>query len=203
MSVASDHKSAPDCIWITVWFHLGLPHAHSGGQAQAGLSRKVCDDRVWALLRCCWFHPSWEGYLCPEESGTKILQIVKLVRFVIRGLVRQGNGWQIVWHAFATLALDAMHKMRIDKHQILQARCVWLFVQVTNYMGIEWMRRHLAPDYKIHIISFKDPNPMHIDATFNIIGPGLVLSNPDRPCHQVLWEEKGWPLVGRSLNFGL
>lgn len=26
---------------------------------------------------------------------------------------------------------------------------------------------------------------MHIDATFNIIGPGLVLSNPDRPCHQV------------------
>lgn len=57
--------------------------------------------------------------------------------------------------------------------------------QVTNYMGIEWMRRHLGPDYNIHIISFKDPNPMHIDATFNIIGPGLVLSNPDRPCHQV------------------
>lgn len=53
-------------------------------------------------------------------------------------------------------------------------------------MGIEWMRRHLGPDYKIHIVSFKDPNPMHIDATFNIIGPGLVLSNPDRPCHQVL-----------------
>lgn len=57
--------------------------------------------------------------------------------------------------------------------------------QVTNYMGIEWMRRHLAPDYRVHVISFKDPNPMHIDATFNIIGPGLVLSNPDRPCHQV------------------
>lgn len=52
-------------------------------------------------------------------------------------------------------------------------------------MGIEWMRRHLAPDYNVHIISFKDPNPMHIDATFNIIGPGLVLSNPDRPCQQV------------------
>lgn len=52
-------------------------------------------------------------------------------------------------------------------------------------MGIEWMRRHLAPDYRVHVISFKDPNPMHIDATFNIIGPGLVLSNPDRPCYQV------------------
>ncbi|XP_061103153.1 glycine amidinotransferase, mitochondrial isoform X2 [Conger conger] len=58
--------------------------------------------------------------------------------------------------------------------------------QVTNFMGIEWMRRHLAPDYKVHIISFEDPNPMHIDGTFNIIGPGLVLSNPDRPCRQNL-----------------
>lgn len=67
-----------------------------------------------------------------------------------------------------------------------------LILQVTNYMGIEWMRRHLAPDYKIHIISFKDPNPMHIDATFNIIGPGLVLSNPDRPCRQVLLDRKGY-----------
>uniref|UniRef100_U3I6G0 Glycine amidinotransferase n=1 Tax=Anas platyrhynchos platyrhynchos TaxID=8840 RepID=U3I6G0_ANAPP len=65
--------------------------------------------------------------------------------------------------------------------------------QVTNYMGIEWMRRHLAPDYRVHVISFKDPNPMHIDATFNIIGPGLVLSNPDRPCYQVrLQQNRNW-----------
>ncbi|KAM4676378.1 glycine amidinotransferase, mitochondrial [Discoglossus pictus] len=68
--------------------------------------------------------------------------------------------------------------------------------QVTNYLGIEWMRRHLAPDYKVHIISFKDPNPMHIDATFNIIGPGLVLSNPDRPCHQIdMFKRAGWTVV--------
>lgn len=70
--------------------------------------------------------------------------------------------------------------------------CFSFFLQVTNYMGIEWMRRHLAPDYNIHIISFKDPNPMHIDATFNIIGPGLVLSNPDRPCHQVQQDRTGF-----------
>ncbi|OXB63265.1 hypothetical protein ASZ78_011214 [Callipepla squamata] len=68
--------------------------------------------------------------------------------------------------------------------------------QVTNYMGIEWMRRHLAPDYRVHVISFKDPNPMHIDATFNIIGPGLVLSNPDRPCHQIeLFKKAGWTVI--------
>ena len=52
-------------------------------------------------------------------------------------------------------------------------------------MGIEWMRRHLGDDYRVHVISFKDPNPMHIDATFNIIGPGLVIANPDRPCNQI------------------
>ena len=27
---------------------------------------------------------------------------------------------------------------------------------------------------------------MHIDATFNVIGPGRVLVNPDRPCDQVI-----------------
>ncbi|XP_007903741.1 glycine amidinotransferase, mitochondrial isoform X1 [Callorhinchus milii] len=68
--------------------------------------------------------------------------------------------------------------------------------QVTNLMGIEWMRRHLAPTYRIHTISFQDPNPMHIDATFNIIGPGLVLSNPDRPCHQIdFFKKAGWTIV--------
>merc|ERR1719283_668101 len=69
--------------------------------------------------------------------------------------------------------------------------------QVTNFMGIEWMRRHLAPrGINVHTISFKDPNPMHIDATFNIIGPGLVLSNPDRPCHQIeMFEKAGWTVA--------
>lgn len=70
------------------------------------------------------------------------------------------------------------------------------------------MRRHLAPDYRVHTISFKDPNPMHIDATFNIIGPGLVLSNPDRPCHQVggfLGRQKSyrtWQLYCKQKNLG-
>lgn len=70
-------------------------------------------------------------------------------------------------------------------------------------MGIEWMRRHLAPDYRVHIISFKDPNPMHIDATFNIIGPGLVLSNPDRPCHQVRVYKGGKCFVFKNHSAGV
>ena len=34
---------------------------------------------------------------------------------------------------------------------------------------------------------------MHIDATFNIIGPGLVIANPDRPCNQLsMFHRAGW-----------
>ncbi|XP_077986231.1 glycine amidinotransferase, mitochondrial-like [Glandiceps talaboti] len=68
--------------------------------------------------------------------------------------------------------------------------------QVTNEMGIEWMRRHLGDNYNVHVVSFDDPNPMHIDATFNIIGPGLVLANPSRPCHQIqVFKRAGWTIV--------
>ena len=69
--------------------------------------------------------------------------------------------------------------------------------QVTNNLGIEWMSRHLGErGYQVHKLSFDDPNPMHIDATFNIIGPGLVLSNPDRPCHQIdMFHKAGWTVV--------
>lgn len=69
--------------------------------------------------------------------------------------------------------------------------------QVTNFMGIEWVRRHLeGKGIRVHTLSFKDPNPMHIDATFNIIGPGLVLSNPDRPCLQIdMFKKAGWKIV--------
>ncbi|KAJ7393737.1 hypothetical protein OS493_003396 [Desmophyllum pertusum] len=69
--------------------------------------------------------------------------------------------------------------------------------QVTNNLGIEWMRRHLGErGYRVHKLSFDDPNPMHIDATFNIIGPGLVLSNPDRRCHQIdMFHKAGWTVV--------
>lgn len=68
--------------------------------------------------------------------------------------------------------------------------------QVTNQFGIEWMRRHLGDKYRIHQLSFQDPNPMHIDATFNIIGPGLVITNPDRPCNQLdMFRKAGWKMV--------
>lgn len=58
-----------------------------------------------------------------------------------------------------------------------------LFVQrshVTNAFGIEWMRRHLAPTYRVHELEFDDTHPMHIDATFMPLAPGKVVVNPER-----------------------
>ena len=69
-------------------------------------------------------------------------------------------------------------------------------MQVTNSMGIEWMRRHLGDKYRVHTVSFKNPNPIHIDTTFSIIGPGLVIANPDRPCNQLdMFRKAGWKIV--------
>lgn len=71
--------------------------------------------------------------------------------------------------------------------------------QVTNHMGIEWLRRHLKRKdsrYKVHQIKFHDPNPMHIDATFNPIGEGRILSNPDRIPYDVsIFTKAGWEIV--------
>ncbi len=49
---------------------------------------------------------------------------------------------------------------------------------VTNRSGIEWLRRHLGDDYRLHEIRSKCPNPKHIDTTFMPLAPGKVLVNP-------------------------
>jgi glycine amidinotransferase len=50
---------------------------------------------------------------------------------------------------------------------------------VTNALGIEWLRRHLGPGYRIHEIESRCPNPMHIDTTALPLGPGKLLINPE------------------------
>lgn len=50
---------------------------------------------------------------------------------------------------------------------------------VTNLMGIEWLRRHLGPGYRIHEIASRCRTPMHIDTTFVLLSPGKVMVNPE------------------------
>lgn len=62
---------------------------------------------------------------------------------------------------------------------------------VTNELGIEWLRRHLGNEYRIHVLDFDDPHAMHIDTTLLPLAPGKLLIHPDRvPVVPELF--KGW-----------
>jgi glycine amidinotransferase len=50
---------------------------------------------------------------------------------------------------------------------------------VTNGLGIEWVRRHLGPGFRVHEIKTRCSTPCHIDTTFVPLAPGKVLVNPD------------------------
>jgi glycine amidinotransferase len=57
-----------------------------------------------------------------------------------------------------------------------------LFVQrstVTNSWGMSWLRRHF-PNHRIHEVLFREAHPMHIDATFVPLCPGIAISNRQR-----------------------
>lgn len=76
-----------------------------------------------------------------------------------------------------------------------------LFVQhsfTTNLKAMDWLRRHF-PDHRVHAVNFPgDLHPIHIDATFTPLRPGLILSNPMRqlPEHQKeVFARNGWEIV--------
>jgi glycine amidinotransferase len=58
-----------------------------------------------------------------------------------------------------------------------------LFVQlslVTNRAGVRWLTQHLT-DFRVHDVTFANHNPMHIDATWVPLRPGLILHCGARP----------------------
>ena len=76
-----------------------------------------------------------------------------------------------------------------------------LFVQrssVTNAAGINWLRRHF-PNHRVHEVLFREAHPMHIDATFVPLRPGLALSNrvrvPLDPELKKLFKKNDWEIV--------
>ena len=76
-----------------------------------------------------------------------------------------------------------------------------LFMQhglTTNRTAMEWMSRHF-PDHRIHAVNFPgDPYPIHIDATFVPLKPGLIINNPHRrlPKEQrKIFEKNDWQIV--------
>ncbi len=87
---------------------------------------------------------------------------------------------------------DAADWMRMGKD---------IFVQhglTTNRAAMDWMQRY-HPDLRIHAVNFPgDPYPIHIDATFVPLRPGLIINNPVRPLpeeQRAIFEANDWQIV--------
>jgi glycine amidinotransferase len=96
---------------------------------------------------------------------------------------------------------DAADIMRLGKDLIMQKSIV------TNDGGVEWLKRHLGPDYRVHVLNFDDKVPWHIDATLLPLRPGLALMNPERrpPSEQCsFFEANSWTLAEppKSVHYG-
>ena len=68
----------------------------------------------------------------------------------------------------------------------------------TNRRGMQWLQRHY-PVHRVHAVNFPgDPYPIHIDATFVPLRPGLVMNNPNRKLpeeQRKIFETNDWEIV--------
>ncbi|MCC8251545.1 serine/threonine protein kinase [Saccharothrix luteola] len=75
-----------------------------------------------------------------------------------------------------------------------------LFVQlslVTNRSGIRWLEQHL-PNHRVHTVVFGNSHPLHIDATWVPLRPGLVLHCGERTADEALvqyFKVNDWEVV--------
>lgn len=76
-----------------------------------------------------------------------------------------------------------------------------LFIQhglTTNRRAMEWFKRYY-PDLTVHAVNFPgDPYPIHIDATFVPLRPGLIINNPQRPLpeeQRAIFDANDWQIV--------
>ena len=90
---------------------------------------------------------------------------------------------------------DAADVLRIGKDLFCQHGLT------TNRRGMEWLKRHY-PDHRVHAVNFPgDPYPIHIDATFVPLRPGLVMNNPKRPLpaeQRKIFEANDWEIIAAA-----
>ncbi len=87
---------------------------------------------------------------------------------------------------------DAADVLRFGKDLVVQHGFT------TNLKGIDWLQRHF-PDHRVHAVNFPgDPYPIHIDATFTPLRPGLIVNNPVRRLpddQRKLFEDNDWEII--------
>jgi len=75
---------------------------------------------------------------------------------------------------------DAADFMRFGKDIFVQQS------NVTNALGIEWVRRQIGPEYTVHEILLDDSHPMHIDASISPLAQAnfsSTLNEPNPPAY--------------------
>jgi glycine amidinotransferase len=74
---------------------------------------------------------------------------------------------------------------------------------VSNAFGAEWLQRHLGPQFRVHRVAFREPLPTHVDTTLVPLRPGIVLTNPARPCldgTMELFTQNGWRAIDAPIS---
>lgn len=88
---------------------------------------------------------------------------------------------------------DAASFMRFGKDIFYQPDLV------TNDFGVEWLKRIIGPEYRLHRIKFYDKHPpQHLDTTLVPLRDGLVMVNPERPCsngYMQLFKDNNWKII--------
>merc|ERR1719245_1886942 len=88
---------------------------------------------------------------------------------------------------------DAADILRVGKDIFLRRSVT------TNDLGLEWLQRHYGQQHRVHRIQFEGaPLPIHMDASFVTLRPGLAMSNPTQPLSpssQAYFESNGWRIV--------
>src|SRR2546429_350588 len=78
-----------------------------------------------------------------------------------------------------------------------------LFVQlslVTNRGGYRWIKQHF-PNHRVHAVTFDNAHPLHIDATWVPLRPGLVLHCGERAADPELlgyFKANDWEVVSAA-----
>jgi glycine amidinotransferase len=121
---------------------------------------------------------------------------VDAFRSLIKSYFRRGAGWlagprpQLTDELFAgdfdpetetgyaitdfEPVFDAADFMRFGHDVVVQRS------HVTNEFGINWLRRAIGDEFRIHEVPVNDPHAMHIDASIVPLAPGKLLVHPER-----------------------
>ncbi len=111
-------------------------------------------------------------------------------RDLLRGYAAAGTRWSAAPRPELTDALyagDGQGLITSEAEPIFDAADLLRFGRdllalrghTSNRAGLNWLRRHLGPEFRIHEVRSRDPHPMHLDTTILPLSPGRALVNPE------------------------